>query len=81
MGAVAWKLVTLMKQYGLRPLDIEREAIRLGYPMGKNVIYRLVSEDGPQRIDRATLTAIVAAIRSLAKADVGVGDVLVFEES
>ena len=80
MGAVAWKLVTLMKQYGLRPLDIEREATRLGYPMGKNVIYRLVSEDGPQRIDRTTLTAIVAAIRSLTNSDIGVGDMLVFEE-
>jgi hypothetical protein len=81
MSVVAWKLVALMKKYGIRPLDIECEAIRLGYPMGKNVIYRVAIEDGPQRIDRATLAAIVAAMRSLSDADVGVGDVLVFEES
>ena len=80
MGAIAWKLVTLMRQYGLRPLDIEREAIRLGYPIGKNVIYRIATEDGPQRIDRTTLTAIVAAIRSLTNSGLGVGDVLVFED-
>ena len=80
MGAIAWKLVALMRQYGLRPLDIEREATKLGYPMGKNVIYRVATEEGPQRIDRATLTAIVAAIRSLTKVAVEVNDIVSYEE-
>jgi len=79
MGEIAWNLVALMNQHGIRPLDIEREAIRLGYPIGKNVIYRVATPEGPQRIDRDTLAAIIAAMRSLLGREIVVGDVIRFE--
>lgn len=76
MAELVWHLRDLMKRYDIAPLDIEREAIRLGYNIGKNVIYRLATHDGPQRFDRSSLLAIVAALRSLTKKPIQVGDLL-----
>lgn len=79
VGRTVWRLRDLMDDHGLKPLDVEREALRLGYPFGKNVIYRLATPHGPARIDRSSLAALVAALRSLTGLDLDVCDLLEYQ--
>ena len=78
VGSIVWKLKETMEAHGIKPLDLERESIRSGFPLGKNVVYRLVTADGPQRIDRSTLTAILVALRRLTGAEMGLEAVMVY---
>jgi hypothetical protein len=80
VGQVEWKLKSVMEKHGIKPLDIEREAIRLGYDIGKNVVYRVATERGPQRIDRSTLEALLGALRSLTGTPVNVSDLIVYKD-
>ena len=80
MGRIVWKLKGFMLRHDIKPLDIEREAIRLGYDIGKNVIYRVATDEGPQRIDRDTLAAVIGSLRSLSGRGVRVGDIVEYQE-
>ena len=80
MGRIVWKLKETMEKHGIKPLDLEREAIRAGVPVGKNVLYRVVTAHGPQRIDRSTLTAVVVALRRLTGTQIGLEAVMVYSE-
>lgn len=62
---VKWKLPELMERHGLTAAKVEREAIRLGHDLGKNVIYRLLKDDGPWLVDRGSIDAMISAIRNL----------------
>ena len=79
VGQIRWKLKAFMDERGIKPLDVEREAIRLGYDIGKNVIYRVATAGGPKRIDRTTLVAVIAALRSITNESVEIDDVMQFE--
>lgn len=81
MVKVAWKLADYLEAHHLRPQDVERAAIRLGQPLGKNTIYRVLRGEGPSRIDRNTLSAIVAALGALTHQQVQPGDLLEFVEA
>lgn len=76
MAELKWKLKEFMDEQGIAPLEIEREAIRLGYDIGKNVIYRLATVEGPQRFDRGSLVAIISALRSLTSRPIKIADLL-----
>lgn len=80
MIKVSWKLADYLEAHKLRPQDVENAAIRLGQPLGKNTIYRVLRGEGPSRIDRNTLSAIVAALRELTRSKVEPGDLLEFVE-
>lgn len=78
-GEIVWRLGALLAKHGVTPLQVEREAVRLGLDFGKNTIYRLLREDGPQRIDRDTLVSLVSALRSLTKENITVDSLLRFK--
>jgi hypothetical protein len=80
VGRIVWKLKETMEEFGLKPLDLEREAIRAGLPVGKNVMYRVATADGPQRIDRSTLAAVVVALRRLTGAAIGIDAVMMYSD-
>lgn len=80
MARIVWQLPQLLDHHGLKPRQVETEAIRLGFPLGHNTIYRLVQESGPSRIDLGTLLALIEALRSLIGAQVTVSDILEYQE-
>lgn len=81
MVKVSWKLAGYLQAHQLQPQDVEKAAIRLGQPLGKNTIYRVLRGDGPSRIDRNTLSALVAALGELTRHKVEPGDLLEFVET
>jgi hypothetical protein len=76
MALVRWKLDQLLKEHGLRPREVESEALRLGYGLGRNTIYRLLREDGPMNVNRNTLATLIASLRSLTDQPIVVEDLL-----
>jgi hypothetical protein len=80
MVKIAWKLTDYLKAHGLQPQDVEKAAIRLGQPLGKNTIYRVLRGEGPSRIDRNTLSALVGALGELTHQKVEPSDLLEFVE-
>ena len=80
MGRITWKLKRFIEGHNLKARQVETEAIRLGYTFGRNTIYRLLKDEGPVNINRDSLTAVIAALRSLTGRKVKVGDLLEYEE-
>lgn len=76
MGTVVWKLKECLAARGLTPLQVEREAVRLGLSFGKNTGYRLTRGEGPERIDRRTLATLIEAVTSLSGRPTAVDDLL-----
>jgi len=76
MGTIVWKLAETLRRYDLRPRDVETEAIRLGYGIGRNTIYRVLKAGGPANVNRATLAALLAGLRSLTGEAIAVADIL-----
>jgi hypothetical protein len=79
MTPIDWKLSEVIATHGLTPLQVEREAQRLGYAFGTNTIYRLIRGDGPRLVDRESLAAVVAALRSLTGEAIDAGDLLMYK--
>lgn len=75
-----WKLQAYLDERGIKPRTVENEAITLGYSFGRNMIYRLLRDDGPVNVNRDTLAALIAALRSLTGRKVKVQDLLEYEE-
>lgn len=73
---VDWVLPGFLEMHGLKPRAVEAEALRLGYPLGRNTIYRLLEEDGPKNINRDTLAAVLGALSSLTGRQVTACDLL-----
>lgn len=68
---IDWKLRQFIEQHGLSALSVETKA-----GIGRNAIYRLLRDDGPDRIDRQTLARLIFALRELTGREVNVGDLL-----
>ena len=79
MNRLVWKLDDVLRTSGISPAQLEREIIRLGYEFGAKTIYRFTG-DGPTNLNRGSLEAIIAALRSLTKREVNVQDLLEFRE-
>ena len=79
MPKTRWKLDQYLLEHSLNAADVEREIVRLGFKWGERTIYRFTGE-GPANINRGSLTALIAALRSLTKRKVRVNDLLEFEE-
>ena len=80
MAHIKWKLRRYLETNNITPRDVETEAIRLGFQFGRNTIYRLQRDDGPSSFNRDTLTALIAALRSLTGRKVNVQDLLEYQE-
>ena len=80
VGVIKWKFPEVLQHHNLRPRDVETEAIKLGYTFGRNTIYRLLKEDGPVNVNRDSLAAVIASLRSLTKQPIKVQDILEYEE-
>ncbi len=80
MGRVVWKLRAYLGERNIKPRAVENEAIELGYSFGRNMIYRLLRDDGPVNVNRDTLAALIGALRSLTGRKVKVQDLLEYEE-
>lgn len=80
MARTEWRLRELLQQMGIRPRQVETEAIRQGYTLGRNTVYRLIREDGPVNVNRTTLAAVISALRELSGRPIGVADILRFVE-
>lgn len=81
MGTIVWKLDSYLQEHGIKPLTLEQEAKRLGYTFGKNSIYRLVRDDGPDNLSRKTLVVLIETLKSLTKRKVKLSDLIEYEES
>lgn len=79
MNRLVWKFDDVLRTSGISPAQLEREIIRLGYEFGAKTIYRFTGE-GPVNLNRGSLEAIIAALRSLTKREVNVQDLLEFQE-
>lgn len=75
-----WKLRAYLGERNIKPRTVENEAIELGYSFGRNMIYRLLRDDGPINVSRDTLAALIGALRSLTGRKVKVQDLLEYEE-
>lgn len=80
MGTIRWKLRDYLDERGVKPLEVEKEAIRLGHTFGRNSIYRLLRDDGPDNLSRKTLAVLVEALRSLTKRKVRLSDLVDYVE-
>ena len=80
MGLIRWKLEKYLEEHGIKALAVEQEAQRLGHTFGKNSIYRLLRDDGPENINRRTLVVLIETLRSLTRRKVKVSDLLEYEE-
>lgn len=79
MGKIRWKLKSYLEEKGIRPRELENEAIRLGYNFGRNSIYRLLRDDGPENFSRTTLAVLVESLRSLTRRKVKLSDLIDYE--
>ena len=79
MGKIRWKLRKYIEAQRLRPRDVENEAIRLGHSFGRNTIYRLLKDDGPENLSRTTLAVLVESLRSLTRRKVKLSDLIDYE--
>lgn len=75
-----WKLSNLLDELEVTGLQVEREAIKLGFEFGKNTIYRLLKDDGPKLVDRRSLAAVIAALRSLSGKEIEVEHIIEYAE-
>lgn len=80
MGKIRWKLESYLNERGIKPLEVEKEAIRLGHTFGRNSIYRLLRDDGPDNLSRKTLAVLIETLRSLTKRKVKLADLVDYEE-
>ena len=80
MGKIRWKLRSYLEERGIKPRDVETEAIRLGHTFGRNSIYRLLRDDGPDNLSRKTLAVLVETLRSLTKRKVKLSDLIEYIE-
>ncbi|PYE55482.1 hypothetical protein [Deinococcus yavapaiensis] len=80
MGKLVWKLGNVLKANGLTARQVEVEAIKRGHRLGENTIYRVNRGDGPKRFDRATLEALIDALRTLTGKPLGMNDLLEYRE-
>ena len=76
MARILWKLPEYLEKHNLTPLQVERESVKAGAPLGKNSIYRLIKDDGPSNVNRNSLAAIINALRSLTGEEVTPNDLL-----
>lgn len=79
VGKIVWKLESYLKEQNLRPRDVENEAIRLGHAFGRNSIYRLLRDDGPENLSRTTLAVLIESLQSLTKRKVKLSDLVEYE--
>jgi hypothetical protein len=75
MAEIIWKLDELLKEHDITPARLEREIVRLGYDFGTKSIYRFKG-DGPTNVNRGSLEAIIAGLRSITGKDLNVQDLL-----
>jgi hypothetical protein len=75
MTKIIWKLDQLLEEYDITPARLEREIVRLGYDFGTKSIYRFKGQ-GPININRGSLEAIIAGLRSITGKDLNVQDLL-----
>ena len=80
MGKVVFKLKSYLDEKGIKPRQVETEAIRLGHTFGQNSIYRLLRDDGPENLNRTTLAVLVETLRSLTKRKVKLSDLIEYVE-
>lgn len=80
MPNTQWKLKEYLQEHNIKAWAIVEEAEKLGYNLGGSNIYRLTTDDGPANVNRKTLTALIAALRSLTKRKVKVSDLLEYNE-
>ncbi len=78
MDKVIWKLDKLLEEYDITPARLEREIIRAGYDFGFKSIYRFTGQ-GPTNVNRGSLEAIIAGLRSVTGKDIGVSDLLEYK--
>jgi hypothetical protein len=78
MDKIIWKLDQLLEEYDITPARLEREIVRQGYDFGTKSIYRFKGQ-GPINVNRGSLEAIIAGLRSITKQDIGVSDLLEFK--
>ncbi len=65
MAEIRFKLKEYLQEHGLKPRDVENRAIELGHNFGRNTIYRLLADGGPERFDKATLMILIGTLRDL----------------
>ncbi len=73
---IGWEVESVLNALGLRPVDVEREAARLGNPMGTNVIYRWLRGNGPRLVSTKNMKAMLDAMSSLAGRDVSINEIM-----
>ncbi len=80
MGKIRWKLESYLSERGIKPLEVEKEAIRLGHTFGRNSIYRLLRDDGPDNLNRTTLAVLIDTLRALTRRKVKLSDIVDYVE-
>ncbi len=75
MAEIIWKLDELLEEHDITPARLEREIVRAGYDFGHKSIYRFKG-DGPGNVNRGSLEAIIAGLRSITGKDLNVQDLL-----
>lgn len=75
------KLEQLLTDLRVKPRTVEKVAREdLGYKLGENTVYRVLSTDSPKQVNLETLTAIIHAIRHHTGRDIQISDVLEYED-
>lgn len=71
-----------MEELGVSPVMVEQRAKQLGQPFGKNNIYRLLRKDGPDNLNRATLTALLETLHSFRRGrhKIKISDLIEYQE-
>ncbi len=80
MGKITWKLKTYLQENNIKPREVENHAIDMGYTFGRNTIYRLLRDDGPDNLSRETLAKLIEVLRSITKRKTKLLDLIDYQE-
>ncbi len=81
VARIKLKLEQLLTDLRVKPRTVEQIAREdLGYKLGENTIYRILSTDTPKQVNLESLTAIIHALRHHTGRPITVADVLEYEE-
>ena len=80
MGKITWKLKTYLQEHKIKPREVENRALEMKLTFGRNTIYRLLRDDGPDNLSRETLAKLIEVLRSLTKRKTKLLDLIDYQE-
>ena len=80
VGTIRWKLKDYLQEHNIKPREVENHARETGKPFGRNNIYRLLRDDGPDNLNRTTLAVLIDTLRALTRRKVKLSDIVDYVE-